>query len=313
MESPRGLRAKRLLGRRAECEFLDTVLADAWAGRSRVVVLRGEAGSGKSSLLDFVAEHGTGWHVATAVGIELEMELAYSGLHQLCSPLLDQLDQLPAPQRGALATVFGYETGPAPDRFLVGLATLTLLAEAADQRPLLCLVDDAQWLDDASAQIVSFVARRFLAERIALVCAARTGPGDDVLSGLPALPVGGLGDSDARALLLESLHGPLDAAVCEQLINESHATRSRSSSYRERGTSSMSQAGLGFPHISQSSATSNRASSRASCCFRARRSCSCSPPPPSLWAILCCCTAPSRPSASTWARPAPRWTPDCST
>jgi hypothetical protein len=190
----------RLLGRRAECEFLDTVLADALAGQSRVVVLRGEAGTGKSSLLDFVAERGIGWRVATAVGIESEMELAYSGLHQLCAPMLDHLDRLPAPQRSALATVFGYETGPAPDRFMVGLATLTLLAEVAEQQPLLCVIDDAQWLDDASAQIVSFVARRFLAEQIALVWVARTGPGDAVLGGLPTLLIGGLGDSDARAI-----------------------------------------------------------------------------------------------------------------
>jgi hypothetical protein len=210
-----------LLGRRAECEFLDTVLADALAGRSRVAVLRGEAGAGKSSLLDFAAERATGWRVATAVGIESEMELAYSGLHQLCAPMLDCLDRLPAPQCRAMATVFGHEAGPPPDRFLVGLATLTLLAEVADQQPLLCLIDDAQWLDDASAQIFLFVSRRLLAERIALVCAVRTG-GDEVLGGLPTLMVPGLSDSDARALLLNNLRGPLDAAVCEQLINESH-------------------------------------------------------------------------------------------
>ena len=112
MESTSARRARTLLGRRAECEFLDTILADALAGRSRVVVLRGEAGAGKSSLLDFVAERGTDWHIATAVGIESEMELAYSGLHQLCSPMLDYFDRLPAPQHGALATVFGHEPGP---------------------------------------------------------------------------------------------------------------------------------------------------------------------------------------------------------
>ena len=169
-----------------------------------------------------MAERGTDWRIATAVGIESEMELAYSGLHQLCAPMLDCFDRLPAPQYGALATVFGFEAGPAPERFLVGLATLTLLAEAADRQPLLCLIDDAQWLDDASAQVILFVARRFLAERIAVVCAARTRGGDEVMGGLPNLMVGGLGDSDARALLLNNLQGPLDAAVCEQLINESH-------------------------------------------------------------------------------------------
>ena len=167
--------ALRLRGRRAECEFLDEVLGDANAGRSRVVVLRGEAGAGKTALLDFMVERCADWRIATAVGIESEMELAYSGLHQLCGPMLGHLDRLPTPQRSALATIFGYEDGPAPDRFLVGLATLTLLDDAADQQPLLCIVDDAQWLDGASAQIVMFVARRLLAERMALVCAARTG------------------------------------------------------------------------------------------------------------------------------------------
>ena len=212
----------RLLGRRAECEVLDGVLADARAGRSRVVVLRGEAGAGKSALLDYVSERVAGWHVATAVGVESEMELGYSGIHQLSTPMLDGLDRLPDPQRDALATVFGRESGPAPDRFLVGLATLTMFAEVAEQQPLVCIVDDAQWLDDTSTQILGFVARRLHAERIALVCAARTGIGDGVLAGLPDLSIQGLGDSDARALLLENVYGPLDAAVCEQIITESH-------------------------------------------------------------------------------------------
>ncbi len=127
------------------------------------------------------------------------MELAYSGLHQLCAPMLDHLERLPVPQRDALATVFGLSTGPVPDRLMVGLATLTLVAEAAEPDPLICFVDDAQWLDHASAQVLGFVARRLLAERVALVCAARTGSGDDVLPGLPELPIRGLGDSDARA------------------------------------------------------------------------------------------------------------------
>jgi AAA ATPase domain len=185
-------------------------------------VLRGEAGIGKTVLLRYVTDRSDGWHVARAEGVESEMELAYTGLHQLCARMFDHLDLLPAPQRDALAIVFGRSTGPAPDRFLVGLATLTLFAEVAEQHPLVCIVDDAQWLDAASAQILGFVARRLLAERIALVCAARTGIGDDVLAGLPELPVRGLGDSDARALLLANVHGPLDAAVCDQLIAESH-------------------------------------------------------------------------------------------
>ena len=211
-----------LLGRRAECEALDGVLADARGGRSRAAVLRGEPGVGKSALLRYLSGRVAGWHVATAVGVESEIELAYSGLHQLCAPMLDHLERLPAPQRDALATVFGQSSGPAPDRFLVGLATLSLFAEVAEQQPLVCIVDDAQWLDHASSQILGFVCRRLFAERVAVVCAARTGTGDDVLAGLPELSVPGLSDSDARALLLDNVPGPLDAAVCDQIIAESH-------------------------------------------------------------------------------------------
>src|SRR5262252_4630198 len=212
----------KLLGRRSECEALDRLVADAFAGRSRVTVLRGEAGVGKSALLGYLSDRLDGWHVARAVGVESEMELAYAALHQLCGPMLDHLDRLPVPQRDALATVFGRSAGAPPDRFLVGVATLTLLAEAAEQEPLVCVVDDAQWLDHASAQILGFVARRLLAERIAVVCAARTGAGNDDLAGLFELPVGGLGVSDACALLLANVPGPVDACVCDQIIAESH-------------------------------------------------------------------------------------------
>ncbi len=212
----------RLLGRNAECEFLQTALADAFDGRSRVVVLRGEAGAGKSALLNYVVERTAGWRVASAIGVESEMELAYSGLHQLCGSMLDQLDRLPTPQRTALGTVFGLRDGDAPDPFLVGLATLSLLAEAAEHQPLLCLIDDAQWLDAASAQILLFVSRRLLAERIAVVCAARTETTNEPLDGLPELSLSRLSDSDALALLLENLQGPFDAAVCNQIVSESH-------------------------------------------------------------------------------------------
>jgi hypothetical protein len=177
---------------------------------------------GKSALLGYLSERVTGWRVARAVGVESEMELDYAGLHQLCAPMLGNLSRLPAPQRDALATVFGRSSGTVPDRFLVGLAALTLFAEVAEQQPLACLIDDAQWLDQASAQILGFVARRLLAERIALVCAARTGAGDDILPGLPELCIRGLGDIDARALLLANVPGPLDARVCDQIVAESH-------------------------------------------------------------------------------------------
>jgi DNA-binding CsgD family transcriptional regulator len=212
----------RLLGRRSECAVLDRLVADALAGRSRVTVMRGEAGVGKSALLGYLSGRVAGWRVVTAAGVESEMELAYAGLHQLCAPMLGNLGRLPAPQRDALATVFGRSPGTVPDRFLVGLATLTLFAEVAEQQPLACIVDDAQWLDQASAQILEFVARRLLAERIVIICAARTGAGDDVFGGLPELTIRGLGDSEARALLLDSVPGPIDARVCDQIVAESH-------------------------------------------------------------------------------------------
>lgn len=217
-----GADAARLVDRRDECEVLDRLIADVLAGTSRAIVLRGEAGAGKSALLRYLSDRVSGWHCVTAVGVESEMELAYSGLHQLCGRMLDHLDRLPAPQREALETVFGLSVGPAPERFLVGLAALTLLADVAEEQPLVCIVDDAQWLDQASAQIVGFVARRLFAERVAVVCASRTGIGDGVLTGLPALSIEGLADGDARTLLMRHVRGPLDAAVRDQIIAECH-------------------------------------------------------------------------------------------
>ena len=211
-----------LVGRRTEREALDQLVADVVAGKSRVVVLRGEAGVGKTALLHYLSERLAGWQVLTAVGVESEMELAYSSLHQLCAPILGHLGTLPVPQRDALSTVFGMSLGAPPDRFIVGLGVLTLFAEIAEQQPLACIVDDVQWLDQASAQILGFVGRRLLAERVALVGAARTGTGDDGMGGLPTFAIDGLDARDARSLLLASVHGPMDNAVLEQIIAESH-------------------------------------------------------------------------------------------
>jgi hypothetical protein len=210
----------RLLGRRSERAALDGLVAAVRAGESRALVVRGDPGVGKSALLGYVAERATGCRVVHAVGVESEMELAFAGLHQLCAPLLDRLEPLPAPQRDALATAFGVRAGEAPDRFLVSLAVLSLLGDAAEERPLVCLVDDAQWLDRASAQVVAFVARRVLAESIALVFASRESSDDGELSGLPQLVVEGLGYDDARALLRSVVAGPLDDRVGDRIIAE---------------------------------------------------------------------------------------------
>jgi DNA-binding CsgD family transcriptional regulator len=207
-----------LLGRLPERAALSQLLDAARAGRSGVLVLRGEAGVGKTALLDHAIESAAGMRVARVAGVESEMELAFASLQQLCAPMLGKLESLPGPQRDALGVAFGLNAGAAPDRFLVGLAALSLLSEVAEQQPLLCVIDDAQWLDRASVQALAFVARRLLAEPVALVFATRE-PGEE-LRGLPELPVGGLRDSDARELLSSVIRGPLDERVRDRIIAE---------------------------------------------------------------------------------------------
>src|SRR3954462_15747719 len=185
-----------LRGRRDECGVLDRLREGARAGRSGVLVVRGEAGVGKTALLDYAIGSASDMRVVRASGVESEMELAFAVLHQLCAPLLDRLEGLPAPQRHALEITFGLSEGPAPDRFLVGLAVLGLLAEAAAERSLLCVVDDAQWLDRAPAPALAFVARRPLAGSVVLLFAVRER--SDEFAGLPELVVEGLRDADAR-------------------------------------------------------------------------------------------------------------------
>jgi len=207
-----------LLDRLPERAALSGLLDAARAGRSGVLVMRGEPGIGKTALLDWAVESAADLRVARVAGVESEMELAFAALQQLCAPMLDKLAGLPDPQREALGVAFGLNTGPAPDRFLVGLAALSLLSEAAEQQPLLCVVDDAHWLDRASAQVLAFVARRLLAEPVALVFAAREAGGE--LRGLPELLVGGLGEGDARELLGSVLGGPLDERVRDRIVAE---------------------------------------------------------------------------------------------
>jgi DNA-binding CsgD family transcriptional regulator len=207
-----------LLGRASECAALDGVIRDIRRGQSRSLVLRGEAGIGKTALLEYLAGSAPDLNVVRAVGVESEMELAYASLHQLCAPLLDRLERLPAPQHDALRIVFGLNAGRAPDRFLVGLAVLSLLSDVAEQGPLLCVVDDAQWLDQASALTLAFVARRLLAEPVALVFAARE-PGE-ALAQVPELAVQGLPSGDARTLLSSAVQFMLDERVRDRIIAE---------------------------------------------------------------------------------------------
>src|SRR6266699_210930 len=195
---PRG-RAAELYGRRGECAVLDGLVEAVRAGESRVLVLCGEEGAGKTALLDYLAGHATGCRVVRAAGVQSEMELAFAGLHQLLAPVLDRADRLPVPQRDALRTAFGLSAGPVPDRFLVGLAVLGLVSEVAGERPLVCVVDDEQWLDRASVQALGFVARRLAADPVGLVFAVRVAGGE--LAGLPELAVAGLRAEDARVLL----------------------------------------------------------------------------------------------------------------
>jgi DNA-binding CsgD family transcriptional regulator len=207
-----------LRGRQDECAVLDGLLRDVRGGRSGALVVRGEAGIGKTALLEYAIESASDLTIARAVGVESEMELPFAALHQLCAPLPGQLDRLPDPQRDALATTFGVSAGAPPDRFLVGLTFLSVLSEAADERPLVCVVDDAQWLDKASAQTLAFVARRLLAESVVLLFAARE-PSDD-FTGLPELVVEGVRDADARKLLSAVIPGRLDKQVANQLVAE---------------------------------------------------------------------------------------------
>jgi DNA-binding CsgD family transcriptional regulator len=209
-----------LLGRHSECEKLDGLIRAVRGGESRALVVCGEAGVGKTALLDYLVEQTDGCRLARVTGVGSEMELPFAGLHQLCAPMLDHLASLPDPQRQAIRTALGLEAGAAPDRFLVALALLGLLADVAEAQPLVCVIDDAQWLDRASAQALAFVARRLVAESVAMVFAARTLTDDAELSDLPQLNVAGLAESDAGTLLRSAVPVPLDDRVRDRIIAE---------------------------------------------------------------------------------------------
>jgi len=208
----------KLIDRQAERGVLEGLLEAIRAGESRALVVSGEAGVGKTALLEYLSQQASGCRLARAAGVQSEMELPFAGLHQLCAPMLDNLPHLPRPQREALRTAFGISAGSAPDRFLVGLAVLSLLSDAAEQQPLVCVVDDEQWLDRASAHVLGFVARRLLAESVGLIFAARV-PSSELM-GLPELAVEGLSESDARALLDAALAGPVDSPVLDRIVAE---------------------------------------------------------------------------------------------
>ncbi|WP_300606310.1 LuxR family transcriptional regulator [Trebonia sp.] len=219
-ECPGGPADRGLRGRRRECDVLDRLVASARTGRGQVLVVRGEAGAGKTALLEYLLERADGCRAVRAAGAESETELAFAGLYQLCAPFLDRLEGLPGPRRDALGVAFGLREGPGPDPFLAGLAVLSLLSEAAADRPLVCVVDDVQWLDEASARTLAFVARHLPAGPVAAVLAARPCDMERRLAGLAGLAVGGLAHGDARALLESALPGRLDERVCDAIVAE---------------------------------------------------------------------------------------------
>jgi hypothetical protein len=217
--------AERLTGFQGgsnERSLVDRLLDDVRRGESRVLVIRGEAGVGKTALLEHAIARATGFRIAHIVGVESEMEFAYAGLHQLCTPMLGKLDVLTHPQQVALQVALGLAAGDPPDRFLVSLATLGLMSAVAEERPLFCVVDDLQWLDDASARVLGFVGRRLMAESVALVFAVRQPSGERHLVGLAELPLRGLDEADAHALLAMAIPGRIDDRVRDRIVAETH-------------------------------------------------------------------------------------------
>jgi DNA-binding CsgD family transcriptional regulator len=236
-----------LLDRGSERDVLEGLVTGVRAGQSRVLVLRGEAGIGKTALLEHLSAVTEGCRIARIAGVESEMELAFAGLHALCAPMLGRLGHLPVPQRDALNTAFGMSGGPPPDRFLVGLAVLSLLADAAEEQPLICIVDDAQWLDRVSVQTLAFVARRLLAERVGLVFAVRESGDDHELDGLPEIVIEGLAAADARRLLDATVPGSLDARVRDWILGEAGGNPLALLELPREGTRIAVAGGFGLP------------------------------------------------------------------
>ncbi|XVV15015.1 helix-turn-helix transcriptional regulator [Actinoplanes sp. CA-131856] len=240
-----------LLGRHAETAAIERLLTAARAGTSGALVLRGEAGIGKTALIDHALAHAADQHVIRAAGVEAERELAFAGLHQICAPALDRLARLPAQQGRALSTAFGLSAGAAPDLFMVGLGVLGLLADLAGERPVVCVVDDAQWLDRASAKVLGFVARRLRTESVVMIFATRTGPDSPdlpELGGLPTLTVSGLSDEYARQLFAATFLGQVDERVLDRIIAECHGNPLALTELPRGFTPAELAGGFGFRH-----------------------------------------------------------------
>ena len=243
-----GDRAPQLSGRMEEQRALDDLCDHVKAGHSSAMLIRGEAGVGKTALLHYIARRAASdFRIAEIAGVESEMELAYAGLHQFCLPMLSRLGALPEPQQSAIGVAFGMSGGPAPDRFLVGLATLGLLAETAEKQPLMCLVDDTQWLDDASCQVLSFVARRLAAESVGMIFAIREGLDRGQFVGLSEVRLAGVADADARALLATVVPGRLDERVRDRIVAETRGNPLALLELPRGMTTAELAAGFGFP------------------------------------------------------------------
>src|ERR1700761_6303153 len=241
------IRARAFVGRTGERDVLDGLLTRVRRGESDALVIRGEAGIGKTALLRYAARQASGFRVAEVTGVEAKMELPFAGTHQLCAPMLDRLHALPTPQREALSVALGLTAGEAPERFVIGLAALSLLAAVAEERPLLCLVEDAQWLDGASSQILGLVARRVRAESVAIIVAVREPVVAHDFDGLPDLCFEGLPEQDARGLLRAVVTGWLDGGVRDRLISESRGNPLALLELPARMTAAELAGGFEFP------------------------------------------------------------------
>jgi hypothetical protein len=272
-----------LRGRKVQCGVLDGLLAEVRARRSRALVVRGEPGIGKTPLLGYAAETAPDFQVARAEGVESEMELPFAALHQLCGRMLHRLDRLPGPQRDALGVAFGLHSGRAPDRFLVDLAVLGLLSDVAADQPLLCLMDDAQWLDQTSAQALAFVAHRLDAESVAVVFGMRDHGVGGYLAGLPELVLDGLSGADARALLASVIPGRFDERVRDRIIAESAGNPLALLELPRGGTTAELAGGFGVAGPVPVVAGSSRVSCGESRHCRRRPGAFCYWPPPSQW------------------------------